>query len=178
VVWQTGAGGAGVSVFYSNGTDDATAALGTFFNAIKALFPAAVSWQIPSSGDKIEATTGALTGSWSGGTGATIASTGSGTYAAGGGAYVRWYTNTIRDGRKFYGRTFLAPILASVYDNDGTLTGGNVTTMQNAANALVTAAKTVIWGRPTTPGGSDGLFAGVTSALVPDKVTSLKSRRS
>lgn len=178
VQWQTGAGGLGVSVFYSIAADDATASLGTFFNAIKASFPAAVSWSIPSSGDKIEHTTGALTGSWSGGTAATITATGSGTYAAGTGGYVRWYTNTIRAGRKFYGRTYLLPILSAAYDNDGTITSSNLTTWQTAANALVTAAKCVVWGRPSTPGGSDGLFAGFTGAVVPDKVTSLRTRRS
>jgi hypothetical protein len=165
-------------VFYSNDTDDATASLGVFFNAIKALFPTAVSWSIPAAGDKLEATTGVLTGSWAGGSAASIAGTGGGTYAAGTGAYVRWYTNTIRAGRKFYGRTFFVPLISAVYDNDGTITAPNLTIFQNASNALVTAAKCVVWGRPSAPGAADGLFAGFTAAVVPDKVTSLRSRRS
>lgn len=178
VVWQTGAGGAGVSNFYSASADDATASLGTFFNAIKALFPAAVSWQIPSSGDTLEATTGELTGAWSGGTAATIASSGSGTYAAGTGAYVRWYTGAVRSGRKFIGRTFLCPVLSAVYDNDGTLTSGNVTIIQNAATALAGTGLIGIWGRALDDPPTNGIFMSVTSGVCPDKVTSLRTRRS
>lgn len=167
-----------MSVFYSNDTDDATASLGTFFNAIKSSFPTAVVWTIPSSGDKLEATTGVLTGSWSGGTAATVAGTAATSYVAGTGAYVRWYTNTIRDGRKFYGRTYLLPLINACFDSAGTIDNGTLATMQSAADALVTAAKCVVWGRPSEPGASDGLFAGFTGAVVPDKVTSLKTRRS
>ena len=178
VTWATGVGGAGVSIFYSNEVDDATAALGAFFNAIKGAFPSAVSWSIPSSGDKLEATTGVLTGTWSGGTAATYSGPAAVAYAAGTGAYVRWLTNTIRDGRKFVGRTFLAPVSTGLYESNGTIETANLATLQTAANTLAASGKIVIWGRPTAPGASDGLFAGVTSAVVPDKVTSLKSRRS
>jgi hypothetical protein len=178
VTWQTGAGGAGVSFFYSIQADDVTTALGTFFNAIKGPFPNVVSWNVPAAGDTIESTTGALVGSWSGGTSASITGGTSGTYAAGTGAYVRWLTNTVRNGRKFVGRTFLVPLVSGVYDNDGTITGTNLTTFQNAANTLVSTSTVVVWGRPSGPGAADGLFAEQTGAVVPDKVTSLRSRRS
>jgi len=178
VDWQTGAGGAGVSVFYTVDPDDVTTNLGTFFNAIKALFPTAVSWAIPASGDTLDVVTGELTGAWSGGTAATVTGTGGGTYAAGTGAYVRWLTGSIRRGRKFQGRTFLCPIIASVYDNDGTLTSGNVTIFQNAANTLVATNKLVIWGRPIPFGAGNGAADQVAAAVVPDKVTSLRTRRS
>lgn len=178
VIWTTGVGGAGVSVFYSAGGNDATASLGAFFDAIKGLFPTAVTWQIPASGDTIESTTGALTGSWAGGTGAALGGTVSGTYAAGTGAYITWRTNTVRNGRKFVGRTFLAPLVTTCYDSAGTITNANLTTIQAAANALITAGLTVVWGRPLTVGAGDGLFAQPTAASVPDRVTSLRSRRS
>lgn len=178
VAWTTGVGGAGVSVFYSNGVDDATASLGTFFNAIKASFPTVVNWTIPSSGDKLESTTGALTGSWSGGTAASIAGTAATQYVAGTGAYVRWYTNTIRAGRKFYGRTYLLPLIAAGFDSSGTIDNTTLGTLQTGVNGLVTSGKIVVWGRPSGPGATDGLFAGVTGGVVPDKVTSLRTRRS
>lgn len=176
--WTTGPGGTGVSVFYSLDPADPTGALGTFFNAIKGLFPTYVTWSIPSSGDTIESTTGVLTGSWSGGTSASITGTGSGASAAGTGFYVRWYTDTIRNGRKFLGRTFFCPIAVGGYASDGTLDASNQAAMQTAVNTLVGASALVVWGRPTTPGGSDGLFAEQTSGLVPDKVTSLRTRRT
>lgn len=167
-----------MSVFYSAGADDATASLGTFFNAIKALFPSGVSWQIPASGDSLTAETGILSGSWSGGTGATVAATGAVTYAAGTGVCIRWYTNTIRSTRKFIGRTYMVPLISSTYDSDGTITAGNVTILQNAATALVTAAKCGVWGRPLDVGHTNGIYAPFTGALCVDKVTSLKTRRS
>jgi hypothetical protein len=178
VAWTTGPGGAGVSVFYSLAADDATASLAAFFNTIKGAFPAAVTWAVPSSGDTIESTTGALTGSWSGGSASTITGGGSTAYAAGTGAYVRWYTNTIRNGRKFVGRTFLVPLLGSMYDTTGTIENANLGTFQTAANTLVGVGFVGVWGRPTTPGGSNGLWGQFTSAVVPDKVTSLRSRRT
>ena len=178
VLWTTGPGGLGLSVFYSQAGTNAGADLVTFFTAIKGAFPTAVTWQVPTSGDLIEHTTGQLTGSWSGGTGGTVNGGPNTVYAAGTGAYARWLTNTVRNGRKFVGRTFLAPLVSSLFDANGTIDNANLASLQTAANALVTAGTCVVWGRPTTPGGSDGLFAGFTGAQVPDKVTSLKSRRS
>jgi len=178
VTWQTGAGGQGLSVFYTQSSDDVTTNLATFFNAIKAIFPAAVSWSIPNTGDLIDSATGTLTGIWVGGTAASITSSGSGTYAAGTGMFVKWGTGVIRAGRKFQGRTFLCPVLAAVYDNDGTITGTNLTLVGNAATTLAAVGKLRLWGRPSAPGAADGIQSVVSVSSVPDKVTSLKTRRT
>lgn len=178
VAWQTGAGGAGVSVFFSGETDDLTPNLNTFFGAIKALFPTAVSWSVPAAGDKISDINGALAGAWSGGTAATTTGTGGGTYAAGTGAYVRWLTGAVVADRKLLGRTFFCPLISGVYDNDGTITAPNLTILQNAANALQASNKLIIWHRPTNKAAANGDNRLVIGAVVPDRVTSLKSRRS
>jgi hypothetical protein len=167
-----------VSIFYSLFGTDATAALGTYFNAVKAFFPTAVSWAIPSSGDVVDENTGALTGAWTGGTAATVTGTVAGAYAAGTGYYVNWITGSVRNGRRFRGRTFMAPIVVSSYDTTGTIDNSFLAQMQTAASALATAGVTVVWGRPSAPGASDGVTHAVISAVVPDKVTSLRSRRS
>jgi len=137
-----------------------------------------VSWQIPSAGDTLDSTTGHLDGAWSGGTAATISATGGASvYAAGTGTYVRWLTGVILDGRKFIGRTFLAPLAASCYDTDGTIGAGFVTTIQTATNTLVGAGKLSLYHRPQSlgdPGSSATIIAGVAV----DRVTSLRSRRS
>lgn len=177
VSWTTGIGGTGVSVFYSLEATDITPALGTFFTAIKGLFPTAVVWNIPPSGDIIEATDGKLTSSWTGGTQASVAGSGAGAYVAGTGSYVRWNTAVVRNGRKMKGRTFLVPMNASCFDAAGTITDSNVTQLQTAANTLY-AAGLQIWGRPSGPGATDGVIAFVTGAVVPDRVTSLHSRRT
>lgn len=178
VTWQTGAGGVGYSVFYTLDADDATANLGTFFNAIKSIFPSSVSWSIPSTGDKLDVSSGVLTGTWTGGTAASITSSGSGTYAAGTGMYVKWATAGIKNGRKVQGRTFLAPVLSSVYDNDGTITGTNLTLVGGAATTLVAANKLGVYSRPTTAFPNSGSFSAFTGSSVPDRVTSLRTRRS
>jgi len=178
VAWTTGPGGAGVSVFYSLDPDDPTGDLGTFFNAIKGLFPPAVTWQVPSAGDTIESTTGALVGAWTGGTGSTTAGSLNAAYAAGTGAYVRWVTGAIRNGRKFKGRTFLCPITAGSYQSDGTIDNTLLAILQTASSTLAATGLLRIWGRPIPEGASNGFSSPVLAGVVPDKVTSLRSRRS
>lgn len=178
VTWTTGAGGLGLSVFYSADPDDVTTELGTFFNAIKAAFPGSVTWSIPSSGDTIESTTGILTGAWTGGTAASITATGgTSLYAAGTGGYVRWQTPLVIGGRRLKGRTFLCPIITDQYATDGTLNSTTLSGWQTAATTLATSGKLVVWHRGTVDDPT-GAAATVTAAVVPDKVTSLKTRRS
>jgi hypothetical protein len=167
-----------VSVFYTNFGSDATVELATFFNALRTSFPNVVSWSIPNAGDVIDETTGQITGAWIGGTAAGIVASGVGAYAAGTGLYVRWQTAGIVGGRRVKGRTFLVPLLASLYQSDGTITDSTLTAINTAANNLVLAGKLRIWHRPTTPGGSDGSAFTITSAQGPDKVTSLRTRRT
>jgi hypothetical protein len=177
VAWQTGAGGTGVSVFYAAFGQDMSTELTTYFIALRSLFPPSVSWAIPGSGDVIDETTGLITGAWIGGTpGATVGS-GAGTYAAGTGTYQRWQTAGIVRGRRVRGRTFLCPLISTVYQGDGTIVDTNLNTMNAAANALVASGKMRIWARPSTPGGSDGSAHAVTAAVGPDRVSSLRSRR-
>jgi hypothetical protein len=178
VTWSTGIGGVGLSVFYSPFGVDVTTELGTFFNAIKTLFPNAVTWDIPGSGDVVDDATGQITGAWTAGTAATIGATGgTGAYVAGTGAYVRWQTNGIENGRRVRGRTFLAPLLGASFENNGTLVNANVTTIQTAVTTLAASGKLLIWHRPS-PGGSNGASHAVVAGTVPDKVTSLRTRRT
>lgn len=166
-----------MSVFYSAFGTDPTGALATYFNAEKAKFNTAVSWSIPSSGDTITAETGALTGAWTGGTAATISGTSSGAYAAGTGYYVNWLTGIVRDGHKFRGRTFMAPIIITSYGTDGTIDNSFLAQSQTAATALATAGVCGVWGRPNNDAMDNGIFSLIVAGQVPDKVTSLRSRR-
>jgi hypothetical protein len=167
-----------VSVFYSPFGDDATPQLGTFFNAIKGNFPSSVTWSIPSSGDILNDADGALTGAWTGGTAASYAGTTAGAYAGGTGAYVRWITGVVVGRRKLQGRTFLCPVLTSLYDTSGTINDPSIVSMLAAATSLAVSGKLVIWHRPSGLGATDGSSATVVGAAIPDKVTSLKSRRT
>lgn len=167
----------GVSVFYSSAATDVTTDLGTFFNAIKTLFPSGLTWQVPGSGDTLDDASGALVGGWSGTAASVTATGGAGAYAAGCGCYIQWATGAIVGKRRLRGRTFLAPLLASGYDSSGTIAASTISTTTTAIATLAGSSKLVIWHRP-----GKGLFTGGSSALVtggnvPDQVTSLKSRR-
>jgi hypothetical protein len=137
-----------------------------------------VAWDIPGSGDVVDETTGLITGAWTAGTAATITATGgTGAYAAGTGAFVRWQTNGIVAGRRVRGRTFLCPIITTGFDSNGTIASTQLGTLQTAATALAAAGKNQVWHRPS-PGGSDGSAHIVVAGTVPDKVTSLRTRRT
>lgn len=177
VAWTGLTGLPGVSVFYAPSATDAGANIKTFLTANVASFPVPLTWSVPTSGDTIDDTTGTINGGWTGGTGGTVTATANVAYAAGVGAYVNWGTTGIINGRRLKGRTFMAPLITSGYDTSGTIASGTLTAMQTAATTLAASLNLVIWHRPTTPGGSDGESQAVSSALVPDQVTSLRTRR-
>lgn len=166
-----------MSVFYCGQTDDITTNLTTFIGAIKSWFPPAVSWQVPSSGDTIADDTGHLVGSWTGGTASSTVATGTGAYAGGTGAMVKWVTGAIVGTHKLQGRTFLCPMTTASYDANGVIGSGILTPLQTAANTLVGSNKLVLWHRPTSKGGTDGTSRLVIAAVAPPRVTSLRSRR-
>lgn len=178
-MWDGLPGLPGLSVHYAATADvvAAVAALTTFFNAIKGNHPTGLTWQLPTSGDTINETTGALTGAWTGAAGSTIAANGGpGVYAAGAGMRVKWLTGGIGAHKKIVGSTFLVPLLGSLYDTNGTIAAGTVSTTQTAASALASSAKVQIWHRPPK-GGSSGVLWPMLGAQVPDKVATLRSRR-
>lgn len=176
VEWVGGPGGPGVSTFYSLPTaSTALADIRAFFQSLSVLFPTAFSWSFPNSGDQIEDSTGQISGAWSAAAvSPVIGGEGNVGFAAGVGARVSWQTQLIMNGRRLRGSTFITGIAVSNYDNAGTLSSGALTTLQNAADALISATDLVIYSRPH--GGSFG-YGLVIGATVPDRVTSLRSRR-
>ena len=179
VVWSGLTGLPGVSVLYwDGGVSSVMTDVTAFFNAIKGVFPSGLSWTIPNAGDNIDDATGTLIGDWSTTGGGTVSATGGFTaYAAGTGARVRWNTGNIVDGRRLRGSTFLVPLTGGGYDSSGTIENTTLSTLQTAATTLASTGALKVWSRPT-PGGSDGTSGTVLSAVVPDRVTSLRSRRT
>jgi len=177
VLWGGIAGMPGYSLFYAAGASTATAELLAFFNAVKALFPTGLQWTVPIVGDTLDDTTGALNGQWTDAGGGIVSATASGAYAAGTGAWVGWKTAAIVGGRRLQGRTFMCPLQSTVgYDSSGTILSAAITTMSGAASTLAASGKLVVWHRPP-PGGNTGSSAAITAGVVPDQVTSLRSRR-
>ncbi len=179
VVWSGLSGLPGVSVLYwDGGVSSVMTDITAFFDDIKAEFPSGLTWSIPNAGDNIDDATGTLIGDWSTtGGGVVTAIGGSGAYAAGTGARVRWNTGSIVDGRRLRGSTFLVPLLGAAYDGSGTINNSSLAVFQAAATALASTGALKVWSRPS-PGGSDGTSATVISGVVPDRVSSLRSRRT
>lgn len=106
---------------------------------------------------------------------------GTGEYAAGVGARAQWRTPAIRNGRRVYGTTFLAPLVASIFSPSGTLDGSFVTTVQTAGATLLAAMNTDgiplrVWSRPTDSVG--GISTEITQCVAPDRSAWLRSRKT
>lgn len=173
----------GVSTFYGVSADGMGATLRAFYASISAYFPANLVIQVEGSGDVIEATTGQLVDTWTGGPKAAVQGTGVGAYAAPTGAAITWNTGTVLDGSRVRGRTFLVPLTTASYDLLGSIEAGTLAALQSAATDVATfeAGNFAIWHRPrlvsaTLPARS-GSFAFVNSAVVRDKAAVLRSRR-
>lgn len=169
--------GDGLSTFYFKSGTTAPAAIKTFFTAVAPYVASGVSWEIPTSGDVIDETTGGLTGVWAAAGGGTVASSGNAEHAQGVGARLKWLTGGIVAGRRVVGSTFIVPVHRLMYDTDGTLAAGMVTAMFAAGSALVTATtpNLVIWSRPTP--SRSGSSHPIVASVFPDKVSWLRSRR-
>jgi hypothetical protein len=168
----------GLSTFYSSNTlGSLSSDVVTFFGNVSDNFPAGLTWDVPSNGDVIEVETGTLTGTWGvPGSSQVNAQGGAEPYAAGVGVQVQWTTGAVVNGRRVRGSTFLCPLITASYDTSGTITSGVITDVSNAASILLAAEPIGIWHRPTGA-GADGYLATVESAVVPDRITALRSRR-
>ena len=177
VDWSGLTGLPGYSTFYCGSAITLGSELSTFFNAIKNQFPAPLTFTIPNSGDLIDDATGELTGAWSGSGGTAPASSSSGAYMAGTGAYIQWNTGSIVNGRRLKGRTFLCPLKSDNADSSGNISSAAHAVLDPALATLVAAGKVMVWHRPTSPGGSDSVAIVAGSASIAPSVTSLRSRR-
>lgn len=180
-VLLTGSGliGGGVMTLYSRSFGSTLSdALKAWVNTNKTLIPTDVIFAFPTSGLMIDDATGDVSGTWTGGAGGTVVGTAGGAYAWGVGAQVRWNTAGIVNNRAVRGRTFLVPLVGTVFTSDGGL-DSTIAAGINASNAtLITATSSnmCVWSRPA-PGraGSSHL---VTSGVVSSVPSWLKSRKT
>jgi len=160
--------------------DDAVTKLDAFLTGIRGSIPSTVTLAVNATLTEIDETDGTIQAFWTGTPAAAGAGTGGSIYAAPSGGVVNWTTSAVRNGRLIRGRSFLVPMDNAAYDTGGTIATTDLTALNTAATNLRAAsgdARLVVWGRPTTAGGTDGVSAEVTSSNVPDKVAILSSRR-
>ncbi len=139
--------------------------------------PNDVSFTIPSSGDVFNSETGAVFDSWAGGSDQVIPGTATGTWAAGVGVRIRWFTAGFVAGRRVVGTTFVVPLAAGVFGDDGLPSVSLVDGLKGNAEILIDdmVGSFYVWSRPVP--GRVGTVHAILSASVPRAVTSLASRR-
>lgn len=173
--------GSAVTVLHYAGDQDTApplAALRAAFEAAKSAFPGGLTLEFPNTGDSIEDTTGELVGTWSAPAVANVSgASGTLTAAAGVGACISWNTGGIINGRRLRGRTFLVPLSAAAYQENGTISDTVYPWLTTLAGAIQASGPLAVWHRPSIKGASDGNSYGVTGNRVRDKVAILTSRR-
>lgn len=169
-----------VSTFYlGGGSLGFLSDLHAFWGAVGNRVPAGITWSTSNTGDVLEDTTGAITGTWTDGTNSTISSSGTGPFAAGVGARMVMSTDGIRNKRRVKGSIYLVPLTTACYQSDGTIDSAVLTALQTAASALLTGLQPEwkVYSRPHK-GTNDGQQQKVLSVTVPDKISWLRSRRT
>lgn len=155
-----------------------------FFDALKAYIPSGTTIQVQGTVDGYDMATGVLTSSAAmTSVPAAVTSTQTPqTYVAGAGVFVGWNTSVIFNGHRIKGRTFLVPIVASYFDNDGSPISTLITTVTAAGNTLASGTPDfAVWSRQmstTKPAVQiGGAIAPVDSCTVKDQASGLRSRR-
>lgn len=176
-VWSGFPGGPGVNTFYVSEIPSELTAFKTFYEAIKSGIPSTVSIQVVAENVSVDAATGVLTGGYSAPEQVKTTCLGGGDYASGVGYTVRWNTGAIIGRRRLMGHTYIVPLVASAFDDDGTPKDAFQTTVVNAAVALnADCGGTLgVWHRPKAGLGGDFRF--VSGATVASRPAFLSSRR-
>jgi len=175
--WTGFSGAPGLTTFYCSNGNSFLPDVRTFFNSIAGLLPSNVTISFDPFGDIIDEGNGALTGTWTAGSTPAVVTGSSGSvYQAPSGLLVNWQTGAVLNRRRLRGKTFLVP--GPNGSADGTPTTANLTTLQTAANTLITSTGSMfVWHRPNSNTHTGGLSSTVTAAQVPDKFVILRSRR-
>ncbi len=195
--WTIPGAGTAFSVFhFGTGPDDAasdqeasnaTGAVQTFFNAVKAYIPSQVAIDVMTDVEVIEIATGNLQGVVSAAAQTQIigGATSTQPWSAPSGACITWTTGSLRTlsskPRRVRGRTFLVPLTSTAYENNGTLSAACLTALNTAATGLrgnFNGQEFRVYGRPGKGGAPAGMDAVVTGHRITDQSAVLRSRRS
>lgn len=183
--WSGFAGAPGYSNFHfqsSTGVVEAAEArneVHTFFSTLSARLAPPVRIEVESTVEVLDDATGALVSYVQDGTElAPIVGATTGSFSGPTGAVVNWLTNSVVNGRRSRGRTFIVPLVSTAFDTDGTLTGAALADLNNAAEGLAGDGFTSGFGILSRPAGGGTIsFSEVTGYRVPDMAAVLRSRR-
>ena len=185
VGWNTGGTNPGVSVFHARigggntaggASQDFADRTRTFFDAVKGFVAGAIVWDFPGEVLELDTASGDLEGVHEVTKPTNVTASGTGNWAAPAGARIEWRTTAIVSGRRLRGRTFLVPLVVSAYDAAGSLTTPAITALTAAANAYKDA-NVFVRCNPCVYSRTHGIQADISSVLLPDEVSILRSRR-
>lgn len=193
VTWSGLGVGPGLSTFYFGDTTTDMGALKTFLTQMCFYLPNSATFTIGGGGDKINETDGKIVGTWVATNGGTsTGSGGTGTYSGVSGFCVNWLSSLIVNGSRVQGRTFFVPASSNLYENNGTIVNGTLTTLQGQAQSMIVAyaGEFRVFSRPFAGKAADpgppikpaipprvGASAQVITARIPDIAVILRSRR-
>lgn len=183
VAWVGGVTvGDSVSTFYTTGSGAGlNTSLRAFFDSIKARLPVGVGLVFPSGGEVIDSISGQPNGAWTNTAPAVVNGTDNGNLVQGAGMRIVWNTAAFRNGRRVRGSTFLCPAGVGSFDTNGVPSTGTVGVVEASLATFIAgwgSNPLVIYTRPNPAGAGNGGYATVTSANLPRKATSLRSRRT
>jgi hypothetical protein len=159
-------------------------AVRTFWNSLAALLPNELTLTVSPIVDSYDPVTGDLDSTIVVATPPLpVVGTSSSNYAGGAGLKVKWETNTVKNGKRVRGSTFIVPAASAAYSTTGDITGSAQTTVNNAAAALISAIDApaqdlTVWSRPRLlPTPRDGDLTDIVSGVCSSKTAILRSRR-
>jgi hypothetical protein len=182
-------GGPGVATYYFLDTATAQNSLHSLWVGLASWLPTSVTVQVEPGGDIIDDVTGNLTGSWGGDIIPSIQGQANNGYASPVGALLKWQTDTIADGHRLRGRTFLVPLDKITFQTNGQMAPATAASMAALAGQFVIeqSSSFVVWHRPFAGRAAtaklkakpahDGGHGLVTLAAVGTKPVVLRSRR-
>jgi hypothetical protein len=93
---------------------------------------------------------------------------------------MRFNTGAYVNGRELQGRMFLGPVSNEALGSDGQITSTLVANTPGYMSGLISGlgGRLAVWHRPTTPTGTDGSYADVTSITMNATPGTLRSRKT
>jgi hypothetical protein len=186
-IWNVQGGGTGYSVFHvREGVTPslATAAQGfaddlrAGFALLTGILPDDVIINFDSEARQLNSSTGVLEAVAAVNPPAQVAGTSASSYSAPAGGRVDLITESIVNGRRLRGRTYIVPLVSTAYSTTGTLTASARTSLENAFETFRDETDLYslgVWHRPV--GGAGGIIADVASVSAPAESAILRSRR-
>lgn len=165
----------------------ATAAVRTFWDAIKAVLPDEIVVAVSPIVDHYDTGSGDLVASVTASSQpASVQGTSTSNYSMAAGLKMNLSTGTIRDGRRVRGSVFIVPAASSAFTTTGTAASGTRTTIDTAGNAMRTTLTNagltlVVWSRfreaTATLEERQGITVATTGVDTSEKTAILRGRR-